>query len=287
MDKINVFYMPEQNAESQSFSPSAQKPSLVAKEMATSQYSASICWRKFKPLSIKTISLAHDLSYVTGVIEGSKENGFGNKYESVSKSLPYTTGSFTYAAIRTLMEKPALPSVSLTSGFHHACWNAGGGFCTFNGLMIASITLKKLNLLAKGGVGIIDFDMHYGNGTDDIIRKLGIHYVKHTGTRYMRWGLRGSDAIYEKDILAKLEYFKDCDILFYQAGADAHIDDPLGGLLTTAQMKARDRLVFNFAKDNNIPLVWNLAGGYQDPVAKVVQLHMNTLEECIAVYGDR
>jgi acetoin utilization deacetylase AcuC-like enzyme len=103
----------------------------------------------------------------------------------------------------------------------------------------------------------------------------------------MRWGLRGSDAIYEKDILAKLEYFKDCDILFYQAGADAHIDDPLGGLLTTAQMKARDRLVFNFAKDNNIPLVWNLAGGYQDPVAKVVQLHMNTLEECIAVYGDR
>ena len=35
-----------------------------------------------------------------------------------------------------------------------------------------------------------------------------------------------------------------CDVTLYQAGADMHIDDPLGGLLDDAQMRQRDRTVF-------------------------------------------
>ena len=46
-----------------------------------------------------------------------------------------------------------------------------------------------------------------------------------------------------------------------QAGADPHIDDPLGGTLTTAQMRERDRTVFQ--QLGHLPMVWNLAGGYQ------------------------
>lgn len=46
-----------------------------------------------------------------------------------------------------------------------------------------------------------------------------------------------------------------------QAGAAPHIDDPLGGILSTAQMQARDRTVFQQLGAG--PLVWNLAGGYQ------------------------
>jgi hypothetical protein len=34
----------------------------------------------------------------------------------------------------------------------------------------------------------------------------------------------------------------DCDVLLYQAGADPHINDPLGGWLTTAQLRERDRI---------------------------------------------
>lgn len=62
------------------------------------------------------------------------------------------------------------------------------------------------------------------------------------------------------------------------------IDDPLGGKLTTEQMILRDRMVFSFAKDNAIPLAWNLAGGYQDPIDNVIDLHENTLKECLSVY---
>lgn len=43
-----------------------------------------------------------------------------------------------------------------------------------------------------------------------------------------------------------------CDVVLYQAGADAHIDDPLGGFLTTSQLLQRDHLVFE-GSDNGAP----------------------------------
>jgi len=49
--------------------------------------------------------------------------------------------------------------------------------------------------------------------------------------------------------------------VLYQAGADPHIDDPLGGILSSEQMSWRDRQVFE--KLGHLSLVWNLAGGYQ------------------------
>ena len=33
-----------------------------------------------------------------------------------------------------------------------------------------------------------------------------------------------------------------------------------------------------------MPLAWNLAGGYQDPISKVVSIHMATMEECAQAY---
>ena len=41
---------------------------------------------------------------------------------------------------------------------------------------------------------------------------------------------------------------KACNVILYQAGADPHVDDPLGGWLTTAQLAKRDRLVFAMAR---------------------------------------
>jgi hypothetical protein len=43
---------------------------------------------------------------------------------------------------------------------------------------------------------------------------------------------------------ASLDSFRP-DIILYQAGADTHVDDPLGGLLTSDQMRERDRIMFS------------------------------------------
>jgi hypothetical protein len=63
------------------------------------------------------------------------------------------------------------------------------------------------------------------------------------------------------------------------------VDDPLGGVLNTEQMILRDRKVFEAAGRRRVPIAWNLAGGYQDPLDKVVDLHVNTMRECARVYS--
>jgi acetoin utilization deacetylase AcuC-like enzyme len=76
-------------------------------------------------------------------------------------------------------------------------------------------------------------------------------------------------------------------VILYQAGADPHVDDPLGGWLTTEQLAQRDRIVFETARAMQVPIAWNLAGGYQRPLRNVLDIHDNTLRACWQVYGVR
>ena len=167
-------------------------------------------------------------------------------------------------------------AVAPCSGFHHAGYGFGGGFCTFNGLMVAAQDVLTKNAAHK--IGILDLDMHWGNGTQDIIDKLGLasqvpHYSQHH---------RAEEAEVFLDGLAQLmtQQFGDCDLLIYQAGADSHIHDPLGGYLCTAQMHRRDDIVFATCRHLHLPVAWNLAGGYQrddqNSIRPVLDLHDNT-----------
>ena len=78
--------------------------------------------------------------------------------------------------------------------------------------------------------------------------------------------------------------FADCDLLLYQAGADPHVDDPLGGFLDDEQLARRDAIVFGEARRMGLPVAWNLAGGYQEPLAKVLDIHDRTMAACVAAY---
>jgi acetoin utilization deacetylase AcuC-like enzyme len=76
--------------------------------------------------------------------------------------------------------------------------------------------------------------------------------------------------------------------VLYQAGADPHVKDPLGGWLTTEQLRARDAQVFESLASARIPLVWNLAGGYQRDrsggIGPVLAIHENTAREHLRVF---
>ena len=82
-----------------------------------------------------------------------------------------------------------------------------------------------------------------------------------------------------------MQRFAACDLLLYQAGADPHVDDPLGGWLTTQQLRERDRGVFQTARSLGVPIAWNLAGGYQANLRKVLDIHDNTMLECLCAYA--
>lgn len=281
---IPVFYCPKMVADAASFSPSAGKPALVVESWKT--LGVPIELREPQPVSVEQFSLAHDPKFVADVLHGRRENGFGNRLPAVAATLPYTSGAMLSAAREALNNH--LGAVAPCSGFHHAGYDFAGGFCTFNGLMITAAVLLFEGLVHK--VGILDCDQHWGNGTDDIIGRLHLQgQVVHYGpTR--EFGTPARAEAFLARIPQMLDLFRDCDLVLYQAGADPHIDDPLGGWLTTEQLYQRDRAVLMGLRLGGIPVAWNLAGGYQrdvnDSIRPVLDIHDNTLLAFAEAYVD-
>ena len=286
MGEISVFYRQEQSCqEANSYSPSAGKPALVMEDwLANPDIAQHIKIESFEPVTRDLLYQAHDHRYVDSVLDGKCDNGFGNRSKAVAQSLLYTTGSMVSAARHVLsVERQQLKAnvaVSPTSGFHHAGFSDGGGYCTFNGLMATAIEMYRLELAKH--IVIMDMDQHFADGTEEIIRHLGIDYVTHitAGKSYNT----GEEALHA----AGTGIGPDTDLVLYQAGADIHVSDPLGGRLTTEEMKKRDHIVFANCTRFGVPCVWNLAGGYQrDPrggISPVLALHRNTMLECIDHY---
>lgn len=226
-----------------------------------------------QPASISELCLPHDPDYVDGVLSGRSENGFGTIDPAITDSLPWTSGSLRSAAEHAVLTNE--PAFSPTSGFHHAGRSYGRAFCTFNGLMVAAMSLRARGLVQR--IAILDCDQHFGDGTADIIHRLHLDWVSHY--TYGADPPRRASAEAWLNQLANLvsETAAGADLVIYQAGADPHVDDPLGGDLTTEQLARRDAIVFRTCRRLGIPVVTNLAGGYQRPVEKVVALHTQTL----------
>ena len=68
-------------------------------------------------------------------------------------------------------------------------------------------------------------------------------------------GYSGNARTFLRQLPLMVEAMRECDLVLYQAGADPHIDDPLGGYLTSPQLAERDRIVFEKALELEIPLV--------------------------------
>ena len=277
---MRVVYGEAMVAPAQGFSPSAAKPAAV---MAA--------WRKLwpelqlrPPLAVTRDDFvrAHSAAYVDDILAMRRSNGFGTRSAEVNASLPFTTGALLTAARWALAEGGAVAAP--VSGFHHAHWDSGQGFCTFNGLMVCAYALQAERPGLR--VGILDYDYHYGDGTVDILERVDATDIVHV-TAGAKWRTPDQAADFLTNIANDLTALAGCDLVLYQAGADPHVDDPLGGFLTTAQLATRDWRVFSGLRELGIPVAWDLAGGYQSPLAKVITIHENTFRASIGDTGER
>jgi acetoin utilization deacetylase AcuC-like enzyme len=280
---LPVFFTPQMVARSSSYSPSAHKPAAVVASWQAK--GIPIRMMPVLPASASELATAHHPNHVRSILACEAENGFGNKSQAVAASLPFTTGSMLSAA-RWVVAHGGVASAPC-SGFHHARFRQVGGYCTFNGLMVTACVLRAEGRVQR--VGIIDCDMHYGDGTDQIIEVLDAHrWVRHFTA-----GLQPRSAADADRFLAELpsivDEMADCDLVMYQAGADPHVDDPLGGWLTSDQLRQRDAIVFDRLRTLERPVVWNLAGGYQQEpdgsIPRVLEIHDNTAHECVRAFG--
>jgi acetoin utilization deacetylase AcuC-like enzyme len=283
MKKIPVFYTPKMVAKSGCESPSAHKPEAVVASWLE-KFPVEIIEPKW--VTADDYARAHERQWVEDVLACRAPNGFGNKSPEVAAALPYTSGAMLAAAVRAIADRGA--AAAPCSGFHHAGWKSAQGFCTFNGLMVTALWLRMTG--GFGRVGILDLDMHWGNGTVEIIRMHGDPWIEHFSSG-LEWTMcRQAEEFLSSKLPAVLASMEGCDVVLYQAGADAHVDDPYGGWMTTEQLRRRDAIVFDALARAKIPVAWNLAGGYQvekdGSIPKVLEVHDNTMRECVRVYAN-
>lgn len=135
---------------------------------------------------------------------------------------------------------------------HHATPERSMGFCLFNQVAIAALHAQRQHGVPR--VAVVDFDVHHGNGTQDVFegRENLLYISTHQSPHYPGTGSRQENRpgnihnvplrggidhesylrIFEEEVLPQLSAFAP-DLLVVSAGFDAHQADPLGGLALT------------------------------------------------------
>jgi len=182
---------------------------------------------------------------------------------------------------------------------HHASRDKAGGFCFFNNVAIAAKYAVERHGLKR--VAIIDFDVHHGNGTEDIVAGdsrflmasfyqhpfYPLDYVHSTADNLVNVpvpaytkGMAVRELV-ETQWVPRLDAFKP-EMIFISAGFDAHREDDMGqmGLVEqdyawiTQQLKA---VAVRHAKGR---IVSCLEGGYAlSALARSVEAHIRVLAD--------
>ncbi len=134
---------------------------------------------------------------------------------------------------------------------HHASPDSCWGFCYFNNVAIAVSKLLQERQIEKAI--IVDFDLHYGDGTANIFTGEKAVYYCH---------VKGRDGGSFVENLEKCLEEGEFDLVAVSAGFDRHAED-WGGMLTTEEYGAMGRLLGTYAGEKcNGRLFAALEGGY-------------------------
>ncbi|MBF9251697.1 histone deacetylase [Pontibacter sp. 172403-2] len=188
--------------------------------------------------------------------------------------------------------------MNIAGGTHHAFTDRGEGFCLLNDIAIAANYLLRYKGIHK--ILVVDLDVHQGNGTAQIFRQeprvftfsmhAGHNYPFHKETSDLDIPLAAGtdDKTYMailKETLPRLLDEQQPEFVFFQSGVDVLATDKLGKLgMTIAGCKARDRLVLELCRKNNLPVTVSMGGGYSRQIAHIVEAHANTFRLAQQLY---
>jgi acetoin utilization deacetylase AcuC-like enzyme len=133
---------------------------------------------------------------------------------------------------------------------HHASAGSCWGFCFFNNMAVAMEAMKRQGRIRSAY--ILDFDLHFGDGTENILGRKNYVSIHNPGSA-------GREA-YLQEVAQELGRFP-VDLIGISAGFDNHRQD-WGGLLLTDDYYAMGRMVRDAARRNNGGCFAVLEGGY-------------------------
>ena len=252
------------------------------------------------PITEEQVLRTHDQEYWSKLKEQSltrkeeRRTGFPLSKELVEREITIMNGT-VQAALFALEFGVAM---NIAGGTHHAFTNRGEGFCLLNDIAIAANHLLD-NDLAKQ-ILVVDLDVHQGNGTAEIFQKdsrvftFSMHgasnYPMHKEQSDLDVPLEDGtdDPSYLRLLDQHLNQLLDKvepDFIFFQSGVDVLKTDKLGRLgMSIEGCKDRDRKVIQACKDNGIPFVASMGGGYSERIAHIVEAHANTYRLAQEIY---
>lgn len=246
-----------------------------------------------QPASDDDVLRVHDAGWVHRLTSGTLSEA-----EILKLEIPYSremVEGFRLATGGTILAARNAMSIrigfNIGGGFHHAFPGHGEGFCAIHDVAVAIRALQHEKVIERAMV--VDCDVHHGNGTAAIFAKdytvltLSMHqannYPAEKPASTIDVHLR--DGIGDEEYLLRLRGALDLalsfspHLLIYVAGADPYREDQLGGLsLTMEGLRRRDRMVFETALRQNVPVAVTLAGGYARNTDDTVAIHCNTVK---------
>jgi len=247
--------------------------------------------------TLEELSLVHPLSYLERLKDLSVRAATEGELQFVGEETPYSAASWGAAvgsAGTLLVAVKEVAQGRLENAFvatrppgHHASSEIAMGFCSINHVAVAARYLQREGLAER--VAILDWDVHHGNGTQDIFYEdpsvfyLSLHqtpFYPGTGHRQDRGSGTGEGttlniplpagtdgrrylASLQEAIALLRESFR-ADFVLVSAGYDALAGDPLGGmLLEPADFYLMTREVMGWAaQECGGRVVASLEGGY-------------------------
>ena len=159
------------------------------------------------------------------------------------------------AAIQTALSGLEEPSFGLLRPpGHHASTDHSWGFCYFNNMAIAMEHLRANGHIKRAH--ILDFDLHYGDGTVNILGGKGYVSIHNPD--------EGDRKSYLAEVAKELEAAR-ADIIGVSAGFDNHIED-WGHVLHTEDYREMGRMIHNICSSRKIGCFGLLEGGYNHGV---------------------
>lgn len=270
--------------------------------------------RKAPLAPLVDVELAHDRMYVAslrGLTDSLRDdqNAGGPSHRQVDPDTAmnvHTWDAALRAAGAALAATDAVLAGELDNAFcairppgHHACRDKAMGFCFFNNVAVAARYAIARHGLKR--VAIVDFDVHHGNGTEDIVAGdqgiLMLSFFQHPfypdgGSRSNASNLvnlpvpAGTKGAVVRELIAthwlpRLQAYRP-EMIFISAGFDAHRFDDLGGMgLVEADYTWITQQIYAVAQRHaQGRIVSCLEGGYNlNALATSVLAHIRVLAD--------